>query len=313
MTPALNSSPSLSTNSLVRAVQQNLFLSIALASSFLLHGVLIGAHFVYPPASPAIAADPGLEVILVNAKHNKAPINAQAIAQANLDGGGDGDEGRAKSPLPDSGKIEDGESVKVSAKKIEELEDYQRRVLEQLKSDKEFLDQKLSEKYTPDEPSKVSGQDKVESKKALQRRIAEIAQAIEEQNKRPRKTYITPSTREAGYALYYKAMQKKIEDIGTLNFPQKDGNKLYGELIVYIPIYQDGNIYVRGGGPKIEKSSGNRALDAAALRIVRNAAPFGKFPANMRSKDKDDLWVVVTRFNFTRDQQLETELRGVAK
>jgi protein TonB len=46
------------------------------------------------------------------------------------------------------------------------------------------------------------------------------------------------------------------------------------------------------------------------LRIVRNAAPFGKFPQNMRSGDKDDLWVVISRFRFTRDQQLETDLRG---
>jgi protein TonB len=101
-----------------------------------------------------------------------------------------------------------------------------------------------------------------------------------------------------------------VEDVGTLNFPQKDGKKLYGELIVYIPIFQDGTIYEKDGGPKVEKSSGNSALDAAALRIVRRAAPFGKFPPNMRSVDKDDLWVVITRFKFTRDQLLETELRG---
>ena len=33
-------------------------------------------------------------------------------------------------------------------------------------------------------------------------------------------------------------------------------------------------------------------------------------PPNMRSKDKDDIWIVVTQFKFTRDQQLETEMRG---
>ena len=88
---------------------------------------------------------------------------------------------------------------------------------------------------------------------------------------------------------------------------------MYGELIVYIPIFQDGTIYEKDGGPKVEKSSGNKALDEAALRIVRRAAPFGRFPPNMRSKDKDDLWVVITRFKFTRDEQLETELRGGAK
>jgi protein TonB len=105
-------------------------------------------------------------------------------------------------------------------------------------------------------------------------------------------------------------MQKRIEDMGTLNFPQKEGKKLYGELVVYIPIFQDGTIYEKEGGPQIEKSSGIKALDSAALRIVRRAAPFGRFPQNMRSTDKDDIWVVITRFKFTRDLQLETELRG---
>jgi protein TonB len=152
--------------------------------------------------------------------------------------------------------------------------------------------------------------DNLDSAKLLARQVAEISETMEAQNKRPRKTYITPSTQKAGYAIYYKAMQKRIEDMGTANFPQHEGKKLYGELIIYIPIFQDGSIYEKEGGAKVEKSSGNRYLDEAALRIVRKAAPFGKFPANMRSHDKDDLWVVITRFHFTRDQQLETELRG---
>ncbi|MBY0574594.1 MAG: TonB family protein, partial [Undibacterium sp.] len=132
----------------------------------------------------------------------------------------------------------------------------------------------------------------------------------EDQNKRPRKTFLSPSTQAVGHAIYYKALQKKVEDVGTINFPQLHGKKLYGEVIVYIPIFQDGTIYEKNGGPKVERSSGIAALDAAALRIVRKAAPFGNFPRNMRSKDKDDIWIVVTRFKFTRDQQLETEMRG---
>jgi protein TonB len=139
---------------------------------------------------------------------------------------------------------------------------------------------------------------------------AEITQRISDENKRPRKTFISPSTREAGYAMYYKAMQKRVEETGTLNFPRQNGSKLYGELVVYIPIFQDGSIYEKEGGPRIERSSGNAALDRAALAIVRRSAPFGSFPANMRSSDKDDLWIVITRFKFTREEKLQAELRG---
>ena len=80
--------------------------------------------------------------------------------------------------------------------------------------------------------------------------------------------------------------------------------------MVYIPIYQDGSIYEKDGGPSVQHSSGTPALDRAALRIVRRSAPFGRIPANLRSSDKDDVWEIVTRFKFTREDALEAELHG---
>lgn len=298
----------------MKSIFDNLILTSAILISVVLHGMLLLMHFVAPRPAETQAADPGLEVILVNAKHDKKPLNAQALAQANLDGGGANDTGRSKSPLPDMGKTENGENVKVAKKRIEELEENQQKLMEQLRSKNRIAARQPNDKLTPDDSKLYNdGKDNQDSTQALARMAAEISQTIEDQNKRPRKTFITPSTQAVGYAMYYKTLQKKVEDTGTMNFPQKDGRKLYGELIIYIPIFQDGTIYEKDGGPKVEKSSGNAALDAAALRIVRRAAPFGKFPPNMRSKDKDDLWVVITRFKFTRDQQLETELRGGAK
>ena len=294
----------------MKFIVNNLILTTAIAVSVLLHAVVLLLHFVAPDPTTTQAADPGLEVILVNAKHDKKPLNAQALAQADLDGGGASDEGRSKSPLPDMRKTENGDNVVVAKRKIEELEEHQQKLMDQFRKKTPFTSQQSNEKNQSDNQLNPNGQDKVDSNQAIARMAAEISQTIEDQNKRPRKTFITPSTQAVGYAMYYKALQKRVEDVGTLNFPQKEGKKLYGELIIYIPIFQDGSIYEKDGGPKVEKSSGNKALDAAALRIVRRAAPFGKFPPNMRSTDKDDLWVVITRFKFTRDQQLETELRG---
>jgi len=70
--------------------------------------MLLLMHFAMPAPATALALDPGLEVILVNAKHDKAPLKADALAQANLDGGGAHDTGRTKSPLPDMRKTENG-------------------------------------------------------------------------------------------------------------------------------------------------------------------------------------------------------------
>ncbi|KGF80543.1 energy transducer TonB [Massilia sp. JS1662] len=280
---------------------------IAIACSVLAHASLLAVRFAAPDAFRLQPADPGLEVILVNARHARAPVKADALAQANLDGGGNADAGRAQSPLPDLRKVENGDSIKALQRRIAELEQQQKSVLTKMRQS-QFTSAPVAEQTKPD-PSRT-GEDNLDSTKAIARMTAEITQRIADENKRPKKTFISPSTREVGYAMYYKAMQKRVEEVGTLNFPQQNGKKLYGELVVYIPIFQDGTLYEKEGGPRIERSSGNPALDKAALSIVRRAAPFGKFPANMRSTDKDDLWIVVTRFKFTREEKLQAELRG---
>jgi len=251
--------------------------------------------------------DPGLEVILVNAKHARKPLKAEALAQADLDGGGNADAGRSKSPLPDMRRNDMGESIKAMQRKIAEYEQLQSNLLTRVnKSD--FNVKPLTEKDKPD-PAR-SGSDAIDSAKAIARTAAEITQRIEDENKRPRKTFITPSTRKVGYAEYYNTMAKRIEDIGTLNFPQKGGKKLYGELIMQIPVFQDGTIYERDGGIKVSKSSGNPDLDKDAIAIVKRSAPFGKFPPRMLSADRDDLWVILITFKFSQRGGAETSTFG---
>ncbi len=283
-------------------------LSIGIGISVFAHAMLLAVRFVAPDAFVLKPADPGLEVILVNAKHAKAPIKAEALAQANLDGGGNADDGRAASPLPDLKRMSTGDSIKAAQRRVAELEEMQKNLLTQSRRKTLFTATPVTDKDKPD-PTRT-GTDLLETSKELARQTAEIANRIHDENKRPKKTFITPSTREVGYAMYYKEMQKRVEDIGTLNFPKKDGRKLYGELVVYIPIFQDGTIYEKDGGVRIEKSSGNADLDRAALAIVRRAAPFGKFPKKMLSAERDDLWVIITRFKFTREETLESDLRS---
>jgi periplasmic protein TonB len=280
-------------------LRHNRPLAIAIACSVLAHAGLLALRFAAPDAFRLRPADPGLEVILVNAKHARAPLKAEALAQANLDGGGNAEAGRAQSPLPDLRKVENGDSIKALQRRIADLEQQQKNILTRTRPSA-FNTAPTSGQARPD-PQR-GGADEADSTSAIARMTAEITQRISDENKRPRKTFISPSTREAGYAMYYKAMQKRVEETGTLNFPQQGGSKLYGELVVYIPIFQDGSIYEKEGGPRIERGSGNPALD--------RAAPFGKFPANMRSTDKDDLWIVITRFRFTREEKLQAELRG---
>lgn len=122
---------------------------------------------------------------------------------------------------------------------------------------------------------------------------------------------ITANTRDVGYAMYYKALRKKVENLGLINFPQRNGTRLYGELTVRIPVYRDGSLFEKEGGPSIERSSGNPALDKAALNIIRRAAPFGPFPKSMRSKNAGaDVWIIITRLKFTRDQGIQSQIQS---
>lgn len=293
----------------MKSFSQNRILTIAIAFSVLLHAGLLAVRFTAPEAMKFKPTDPGLEVILVNAKHDKAPLNAEALAQANLDGGGNADAGRAKSPLPDLRRSEDGDSVKAAQRKVEELERSQKKMLAQL-SKSQLHAPRVSDEPKEVPPVQRNATDMLDSARALLRREAEISRDIEDYNKRPKKTQITPSTRQVDYAAYYKNFQEKIERFGTLNFPQENGKKLYGQLTISIPIASDGSLYMKDGGPKIERSSGIPALDTAALHIVRRTAPFGRFPENMRTPGKEDVWEIITTFKFTRDEALQTETRG---
>jgi protein TonB len=281
---------------------------IAVGFSFLLHAALLAVKFAPPTNQTSKPLSSGLEIILVNARHDKAPVNADALAQANLSGGGNTELGRARSPLPNLQQSVDGNHIETQRRKIAELEQQQERMLSQLSTlSKERI--KVAEKSIKKSVD-VSAKPETMDTVALARREAEIAKQVSDYNKRPIKSQLTPSTREVSYAVYYATLQKQIERTGTRYFPQQEGKKMYGDLIVYIPVYQDGSIYEKEGGPRIEKTSGNRMLDHAALAIVRRAAPFGSFPKGALGDGKTHVWEIITRFRFTRDEILETSAAG---
>ena len=296
----------------MKLIHQNRTLTIAIAASVLAHAALLAVHFAPPDTFRFKPQDPGLEVILVNAKHDKKPLKAEALAQANLDGGGHADKGRSKSPLPDMHKRKDGTALKAMRRRIERLEKEQRLLAQKSRKNpvKAAPLETPVRQHEPQQP--VAGVDAEDAVSELMRTEAEVAKRIEDENKRPKKTFISPSTRQVGYAMYFDSVRRRIEKIGTLNFPQKDGRPLYGTVTISISIFQDGTIYKVDGndGITIDRSSGNPALDQAARRIVSRAAPFGAFAKNMRTPNHDDVWVMTTRFDFTREGGLRTNLQG---
>ena len=269
----------------------------ALGVSVAVHAVLLTVRFVDPENFNRVFQDTPLEVILVNARSNDQPDKAQAIAQSNLQGGGELLKGRATSFLPPSALTAMGDAAEDAERKVEAMHEQQTLLLAQIRQ------QLLA--MPPADPKQAQNAQQIareERRRQLLKLLAEIERRINEENARPKKRYINPATREEVYAAYYDGMRRRIEDKGTENFPQLAGNKLYGELTMLLTVNHDGKILTT----EIVQSSGNIALDRRAKAIAKSAGPFEKFNTPMRRRA--DQLVLVTRFRFTREDSLEAKV-----
>ena len=101
--------------------QDRRLLVIGIAASLILHAALLALRFDPPASERARPFNTGLSVILVNAKHDHAPLQPEALAQANLEGGGDHQAGRARSPLPQLGRVNDGAQLEAQRQRVTDL------------------------------------------------------------------------------------------------------------------------------------------------------------------------------------------------
>ena len=275
-------------------------LALALLLSLAVHAVLLTVRFVAPEQFNRVFKDTALEVILVNAQSQERPEHAQAIAQANLAGGGDVAQGRATSPMPYSALTRIGDDFEERQRQIDALQERQTTLLTQLRQRLAALPE-----YDPREAAQQQAREQQEQKrKQLLKQLAELEKRINEENARPKKRYISPATKEAAYAVYYDALRHKVEEKGTENFPEVGGRKLYGDLIMVLTINHDGRVLET----EIVQSSGQQDLDRRAQAIAYASGPFGSFTPAMRAQA--DQTVVVARFSFTRDQVLQANVQA---
>ena len=275
----------------------------ALGLSLLVHASLITWRFADPESFQRVFEDAALDVVLVNARSDDPPERAQAIAQVHLAGGGTGPgQQRASSPLPPSVLQESGTDIGAMQRQIEALKLQQLRLLTQLQQELSALTPDPSGE-TADAPERQARQ---ERQQQLTRQLAEIEPQLQKNQAGPRKRFISPATRQAVYALYYDKLRRTIETRGTLNFPEVGGQKLYGQLTMVITVDAAGRLLQT----EVAKTSGQPMLDQRAVAIVRSAAPFEGFSANMRRQA--DQIVVVTRFQFSREGVLDMRMLSPA-
>ena len=274
-------------------------LGFTLAVSVLLHGALMTWRFADPGSFQRVFDNTALEVVLVNARSDHEPENAQALAQVHLAGGGQYAGARmASGPLPPSAPTEEGPDMEAMNRQLEAMQLQQMRLLSQLRQELTNLAQESS----GDHLQAPERQARHERQQALARQLARIEQQIEKTQAGPQKRFISPATREALYALYYDQLRRTIETRGTLNFPQVGGQKLYGQLTMLISVDPRGRLLKT----EVVQPSGQPLLDQRAMAIVQSAAPFEAFSANMRRQATQ--LVVVSRFQFLKEGHLETQM-----
>ena len=282
--------------------RQSRVLAISVAASIFLHAILLTIHFRFPDALRWKSASQPLEVILVNSKTREKPSRAKALAQANLDGGGNTDEKRrATSAAPVTNPRDPGRDLADTQRRQRELEAQQQKLLAVNREQGAKIPTE-SQRQASEEPSpQVSGRDMADRSLAMLNLQAQIARQTQAYQERPRKRFIGANTREYRFAQYEEEWRAKIERVGTINYPSEARGKLYGALQLTVTIRPDGSVE----SIDLNRPSGQKVLDKAAFRIVQMAAPFAAFPADIR-KDTDLLIITRTWF-FDRGDKVWTE------
>ena len=267
--------------------------------------VIFGVTFV-PETRPEPHATT-LDVVLVPRSSDTPPDQADFLAPAYQDGGGNDDERArpqtpsappaivADAPITDSAPTTAGPAMQ--AQPAESVE-----AMPEARPLPGSLTVRASD--TPPPPAAAPASDPGAVPTQSRRRematlSAEIERKLRSRAERPQRKWISARTREDRFAAYMVEWRRKVERVGNLNYPDRAVRLgLSGNLLLEVALNPDGTI----ADIELRRSSGEPILDAAAVRIVKLAAPFAPFPPEI-SRDVDILHIERTWF-FHSDHQL---------
>ncbi|MCL2876374.1 MAG: energy transducer TonB [Betaproteobacteria bacterium] len=266
-------------------------LTIGFVASVVIHILVLLIQFTLP--EKPLAHIPNLDVILVNARHDTAPKDAQALAQANLIGGGDSsEEVRATSPLASQESLLEGNDLTDMVRGQQPTIRQQEHILTQ--EDSSFaIDRPQTQEDKPSEPQPATGEDAMDATAMAIKLDAEIAEKMRAYNQRPRVKRIGATTREYHFAQYIEAWRIKAERIGELNYPAAARGKMYDSLLMSVTIKKDGTVKE----VFISRHSKYPVLNEAAERIVRLGEPYAPFPPEI-TREWDEIEITRT-WTFT--------------
>ena len=290
----------------------NEILAISLLISIVLHIGSISTIDFSPP-KPTQQANPTLDIVLTPKRTLKEPEKADFLGQANQEGGGESEQ-KHRPSTPTVAPFPDNTANTIVTPPPQQLASVvEPPKIKHIATEKPRKHKVVSQKPAPQPPEEKVKQGQAEettlmdavpaSSLIMEARNqfaaslqAEINEKFNKLSKRPRRKYLSASTREYKYANYMQTWRQKVEHIGTLNYPGEARRKsLSGSLTLNVAINADGTI----DSVEIREKSKYKILDDAALRIVHLAAPFAPFPKDIR--DEVDIIHITRTWTFTRD------------
>ncbi|MBN9426374.1 MAG: energy transducer TonB [Burkholderiales bacterium] len=267
----------------------------AILLSVLLHGVVLMLRFAPPEALKFKPIDPQIEVVLLNARTDARPLKPEVAAQVNMEGGGDRDHGRARSPLPAELRAEDGDDLVRRRQRLAELEEQQRKLMAMMQG---------PQMPTRNEPAlqptrTADGSDRQNIDAVVARLQAQIDRQISDYNKRPKRLTYGINAVGVSYARYVEDWAARIERIGTERYPPEARGRYYDSLIITVEIDAHGNVV----DVVINRKSKHEVLNRAVRQIVYAGAPYERFTPEMAREG--DILQIVRTWTFTNDS-LET-------
>ncbi|MCL7715695.1 energy transducer TonB [Stenotrophomonas mori] len=276
-------------------------LGATLTLSSLVHGVLIlGVGFAVSDNAPLV---PTLDVIFSQTSTPLTPAQADFMAQANQQGGGDHD--RPQRPRDSQAGVVPHPGAGSAPEQIRRQNAAappppQARVVSSTGGGDpvaQAQSRPLPEHPEPDAPMTARELRDAE----MARLAAEVHLRSEQYAKRPNRKFVSASTREYAYATYIRAWVDRAERVGNLNYPDEARQRrLGGQVVITVGVRRDGSVE----SARILRSSGTPLLDAAALRVVELAQPFPPLP---RTGDDIDILQVTRTWMFLPGGQLRDD------
>jgi protein TonB len=253
-------------------------LTVTLCLAALFHLIVILGISFAPPAADS-GSVPTLEVMLVNSTLPDTTRNEAAsyLAERTQQGSGNSGDGRTRRPstgrdvetLP--GEPDGGEQAPAPAGRPGGAGE----LLAARDGMPLFMaaeaDENAAEAHLPDEA--VSG--------AFYPFAADDDAEFALKGAPRRELLVTPSTRRSDVAVYLDAWKRRIEQVGTVNFPNAARRSgLSGNPVIEVVLASTGGL-VRAD---VRRSSGHGELDRAAMDILKLATPFEAFPDELAGK-----------------------------